>query len=109
MQGRVVTQELVDALTIQSLFNPHILDFWRVIMANDTNEDDNVHGPQMQGKLDKLEIPVGFVGNFQDLFELLLFSFGTIAIALHRYCDNLPSLHQANVLDTLRLQNSLAM
>ena len=75
----------MDALTVQSLFNPHILDFWRVIMASDTNEDECLHGPQMQGKLDKLEIPIGFQGTFQDLFELLLHSYGTIAIAIHRY------------------------
>lgn len=37
-----------------------------------------------QGKFDKLRVPEGFVGTFQDLFELLLSSYGTIAIGLHR-------------------------
>ena len=45
---------------------------------------EDMKGILKQGKFDKLKVPTGFVGTFEDLFELLLSSYGTIAIGLHR-------------------------
>jgi hypothetical protein len=33
VQGRVFTPHIVDAMTIQMLFNPNILEFWQVMMG----------------------------------------------------------------------------
>ena len=37
-----------------------------------------------QGSFDKLEIPKSFKGNFGELFEVLLVTFGAVAIGLNR-------------------------
>jgi hypothetical protein len=48
-----------------------------------TNEErENMLG---QGSFDKLEVPASFQGTYRELFEVLLISFGAIAIGLNRY------------------------
>ena len=37
-----------------------------------------------QGSFDKLEIPESFQGTFRELFEVLLITFGAVAIGLNR-------------------------
>jgi len=37
-----------------------------------------------QGSFDKLKIPKSFQGTFRELFEVLLITFGAIAIGLNR-------------------------
>ena len=48
-----------------------------------------------QGSFDKLDIPESFMGNFKDLFELLLITFGAVAIGLNRYVVCLHDCHFA--------------
>lgn len=52
--------------------------------SNDGIRVEDLNDLLKQGRFDKLKVPVGFVGTFQDLFEMLLSSYGTIAIGLHR-------------------------
>jgi hypothetical protein len=50
-----------------------------------TNEErDSMLG---QGTFDKLEIPEAFSGTFRQLFEVLLVTFGAVAIGLYRYAS----------------------
>ena len=49
-----------------------------------------------QGKFDKLKVPAGFFGTFEDLFETLLSSYGTIAIGLHRWGGVLLDVGEMN-------------
>lgn len=37
-----------------------------------------------QGSFDKLEIPKAFKGTYRELFEVLLITFGAVAIGLNR-------------------------
>jgi hypothetical protein len=59
--------------------------------SNEGVKVEDINDLLKQGRFDKLKVPTGFVGTFQDLFEMLLSSYGTIAIALHRFPPNQPS------------------
>ncbi|CAE7533308.1 unnamed protein product, partial [Symbiodinium microadriaticum] len=93
--GRVMLQQVIASLTVSSLYNPNIIEFWQVFMGMEkkanTSNLENMSGILQQGKFDKLKVPTGFVGTFENLFELLLSSYGSIAIGLHRYPPNQSS------------------
>lgn len=83
------TQHVLDALTVSMLYNPHLLEFWQVMMGMQKSTKNSMMSGMFddivqQGGIDILEIPANFSGNFGRLFEILLASFGTVAIALYR-------------------------
>lgn len=47
-----------------------------------SEERENMLG---QGSFDKLDIPESFQGTYRELFEVLLVTFGAVAIGLHRF------------------------
>jgi hypothetical protein len=47
-----------------------------------SEERENMLG---QGSFDKLDIPESFQGTYRELFEVLLVTFGAVAIGLNRF------------------------
>lgn len=91
-QGRVLTKHVMDGLTIKMLYNPHILEFWQTVMGmekrNYYSTKEQQENMLKQGTFDKLEVPANFKGTFKDLFEVLLVTFGAIAVGLNRFPEN---------------------